>query len=109
MLQATDTVLERSVAVKLLAEHLAEDEAFVARFRRGRSRRQRTCNANVDRCSTRPGSDGDRHYIVMGTSRGPRARPVRERKQLEVDETVQVVQARRESSMRTVRAWCTVT
>ena len=31
---AMDTVLERRVAVKLLAEHLAEDEAFVARFRR---------------------------------------------------------------------------
>ena len=31
---ATDTVLERPVAVKLLAEHLADDEAFVARFRR---------------------------------------------------------------------------
>ena len=31
---ATDEVLERPVAVKLLAEHLAEDEAFVARFRR---------------------------------------------------------------------------
>ena len=30
---ATDTVLERPVAVKLLAEHLAEDEAFVQRFR----------------------------------------------------------------------------
>jgi serine/threonine protein kinase len=31
---ALDTVLEREVAVKLLAEHLAEDDAFVARFRR---------------------------------------------------------------------------
>ena len=32
--QANDTVLERPVAVKLLAEHLADDDAFVARFRR---------------------------------------------------------------------------
>ena len=31
---ATDSVLERAVAVKLLAEHLADDEDFVARFRR---------------------------------------------------------------------------
>ena len=31
---ATDAVLEREVAIKLLAEHLAEDEDFVARFRR---------------------------------------------------------------------------
>ena len=32
--KARDTVLERPVAVKLLAEHLADDEAFVYRFRR---------------------------------------------------------------------------
>src|SRR5205807_4531963 len=32
--RAQDTVLERAVAVKLLAEHLAQDEDFVARFRR---------------------------------------------------------------------------
>ena len=32
--QATDQVLERTVAVKVLAEHLSDDEKFVARFRR---------------------------------------------------------------------------
>ena len=32
--RARDNVLERQVAVKLLAEHLAEDDGFVARFRR---------------------------------------------------------------------------
>ena len=32
--QANDSVLERPVAVKLLAEHLADDEDFVYRFRR---------------------------------------------------------------------------
>ena len=32
--KATDRVLERTVAVKLLAEHLSDDEQFVARFRR---------------------------------------------------------------------------
>ena len=31
---AFDHRLERHVAVKLLAEHLAEDDAFVSRFRR---------------------------------------------------------------------------
>ena len=30
---AQDSVLERRVAVKLLAEHLSDDEDFVARFR----------------------------------------------------------------------------
>ncbi len=32
--QATDRTLERTVAVKILAEHLSDDERFVARFRR---------------------------------------------------------------------------
>ncbi len=32
--RATDTILERTVAVKILAEHLSDDERFVARFRR---------------------------------------------------------------------------
>ena len=32
--RATDRVLERTVAVKILAEHLSDDDKFVARFRR---------------------------------------------------------------------------
>ncbi|MGH2961243.1 MAG: Stk1 family PASTA domain-containing Ser/Thr kinase, partial [Solirubrobacterales bacterium] len=32
--RATDQVLERTVAVKVLAEHLSDDDKFVARFRR---------------------------------------------------------------------------
>ena len=32
--RAQDTILERTVAVKILAEHLSDDERFVARFRR---------------------------------------------------------------------------
>ena len=32
--RATDRILERTVAVKILAEHLSDDERFVARFRR---------------------------------------------------------------------------
>ena len=33
--RALDNVLERQVAVKLLAEHLSEDDGFLARFRQG--------------------------------------------------------------------------
>ena len=32
--RATDNILERTVAVKVLAEHLSDDDRFVARFRR---------------------------------------------------------------------------
>jgi eukaryotic-like serine/threonine-protein kinase len=90
---ATDTVLERSVAVKLLAEHLAEDEAFVARFRREALAAARLQHPNVVQVFD-SGQDPDsrRHYIVMEYVDGPScADLLRERKRLEVDETVQVV------------------
>jgi eukaryotic-like serine/threonine-protein kinase len=90
---ATDTVLERSVAVKLLAEHLAEDEAFVARFRREALAAARLQHPNIVQVFD-SGEDPDsrRHYIVMEYVDGPScADLLRERKRLEVDETVQVV------------------
>ena len=49
---ANDTVLERPVAVKLLAEHLAEDEDFVARFRREALAAARLQHPNIVRSST---------------------------------------------------------
>jgi eukaryotic-like serine/threonine-protein kinase len=90
---ATDTVLERSVAVKLLAEHLADDEAFVARFRREALAAARLQHPNIVQVFD-SGQDPDsrRHYIVMEYVDGPScADLLRERKRLEVDETVQVV------------------
>src|ERR687884_941640 len=44
---AFDTRLERYVAVKLLAEHLAEDETFVSRFRREALAAARLVHPNI--------------------------------------------------------------
>jgi eukaryotic-like serine/threonine-protein kinase len=92
--QANDTVLERPVAVKLLAEHLADDEAFVYRFRREALSAARLQHPNIVQVFD-SGQDqaSGRHYIVMEYVDGPSAADMlRERgKQLEVDETVQIV------------------
>jgi serine/threonine-protein kinase len=91
--RATDSVLERPVAIKLLAEHLAEDEAFVARFRREALAAARLMHPNVVQVFD-SGRDeaSDRHYIVMEYVDGPScADMLREHKRLEVDETVAIV------------------
>src|SRR5215216_4826492 len=90
---ARDTVLERPVAIKLLAEHLADDEAFVARFRREALAAARLQHPNVVQVFD-SGQDPEsrRHYIVMEYVDGPScADLLRDRKRLEVDETVQIV------------------
>ena len=91
--QATDGVLERSVAVKLLAEHLAEDEDFVARFRREALSAARLQHPNIVQVfDSGQDPDSQRHYIVMEYVDGPScADLLRERKRLEVEETVHVV------------------
>src|SRR5438094_6170123 len=63
---ALDLVLERQVAVKVLAEHLAEDEAFVARFRREALAAAKLVHPNVVQVYD-SGQDQEtgRHYIVM--------------------------------------------
>ena len=90
---ARDTVLERLVAVKLLAEHLADDENFVYRFRREALSAARLQHPNIVQgfdSGQDPGSE--RHYIVMEYVDGPSAADMlRERKQLEIDETAQLV------------------
>jgi eukaryotic-like serine/threonine-protein kinase len=91
--KATDTVLERPVAVKLLAEHLADDEAFVARFRREALAAARLQHPNIVQVFD-SGRDpqSSRHYIVMEYVDGPScADMLREHKRLEVDETVRIV------------------
>ena len=62
--QATDRVLERTVAVKILAEHLSDDEKFVARFRREALAVAKLIHPNIVQVYD-TGVDYYRHYIVM--------------------------------------------
>jgi eukaryotic-like serine/threonine-protein kinase len=62
--KATDRVLERTVAVKILAEHLSDDEKFVARFRREALAVAKLIHPNIVQVYD-TGVDNDRHYIVM--------------------------------------------
>ena len=90
---ATDSVLERPVAVKLLAEHLAEDEDFVARFRREALAAARLQHPNIVQVFD-SGEDGDsrRHFIVMEYVDGPSCADIlRDEKRLEIDHAVQIV------------------
>jgi len=90
---ATDKVLERPVALKLLAEHLADDEAFVARFQREALSAARLQHPNIVQVFDY-GLDGSshRHFIVMEFVDGPScADLLREHKRLEIDEAVRIV------------------
>src|SRR5687767_15814231 len=61
---ATDSILERTVAVKVLAEHLSDDEKFVARFRREALAVAKLIHPNIVQVYD-TGVDAHRHYIVM--------------------------------------------
>jgi eukaryotic-like serine/threonine-protein kinase len=91
--QAKDSVLERPVAVKLLAEHLAEDEDFVARFRREALAAARLQHPNIVQVfDSGQDADSGRHYIVMEYVDGPSgADMLREHKTIDVDDTVSVL------------------
>jgi eukaryotic-like serine/threonine-protein kinase len=91
--EARDTVLERPVAVKLLAEHLADDEAFVYRFRREALSAARLQHPNIVQVfDSGQDPNTERHYIVMEYVDGPSAADMlREHKRLDVGETVQLM------------------
>ena len=61
---AQDRVLERTVAVKVLAEHLSDDEKFVARFRREALAVAKLIHPNIVQVYD-TGVSHDRHFIVM--------------------------------------------
>ncbi len=88
-----DNVLERQVAIKLLAEHLAEDEAFVARFRREALAAARLQHPNVVQVfDSGQDPESSRHFIVMEYVDGPScADMLRDRDRLEVDEASRVI------------------
>jgi len=67
--RAQDTILERTVAVKILAEHLSDDDRFVARFRREALAVAKLVHPNIVQVYD-TGLDGGRHYIVMEYVKG---------------------------------------
>ncbi len=90
---ALDSVLERQVAVKLLAEHLADDEAFIARFRREALAAAKLQHPNIVQVFDSGYDEAShRHFIVMEFVEGPScADQLREHKLFEVEYAVEVV------------------
>jgi len=90
---AFDERLERYVAVKLLAEHLAADPAFVSRFQREALAAARLIHPNIVQVFD-SGLDAhrDQHYIVMEYIDGQScAEILRDRGWLTVEETLPIV------------------
>src|SRR5918992_2870336 len=90
---ATDAVLERAVAVKLLAEHLADDVDFVARFRREALSAARLQHPNIVQVfDSGQDQESGRHYIVMEYVEGPScADLLRQHRMFDADDTVRIV------------------
>jgi serine/threonine protein kinase len=90
---ALDTRLERPVAVKLLAAHLADDPAFVSRFQREALSAARLVHPNIVQVFD-SGLDAvtGQHYIVMEYVPGPScAALLRDHGRVAVDEAVSLV------------------
>ncbi len=90
---ARDRRLERSVAVKLLAEHLANDGQFVSRFRREALAAARLVHPNIVQVfDFGLDQDSGRHYIVMEYVEGKSgAELLREQGHLPVNEALAIV------------------
>jgi serine/threonine-protein kinase len=90
---AFDRRLERHVAVKLLAEHLADDPAFVSRFRREALAAARLVHPNVVQVFDFGLDEAQhQHFIVMEYVQGQScAELLRERGHLDVDEAVDIL------------------
>lgn len=90
---AFDRRLEREVAVKLLAEHLADDPTFVERFRREALAAARLVHPNIVQVFDFGLDDpSGRHYIVMEYIRGQSGSEIlRDRGHIPVDEAMAIV------------------
>ena len=91
--RAQDTVLERAVAVKLLAEHLAQDDDFVARFRREALAAARLQHPNIVQVfDSGQDQESGRHYIVMEYVDGPScADLLRQHRMFDTDDTLRII------------------
>jgi serine/threonine protein kinase len=87
--RATDTVLGRSVAVKILADGLARDPSFVERLRREARAAARLSHPGVVTVFDH-GSEGGRHYIVMELVEGPTLSELLARGPLGVERTAAI-------------------
>ncbi len=91
---ATDLRLERPVAVKLLAEHLAEDPTFVSRFQREAQAAARLVHPNIVQVfdSGQDDSTGQ-YFIVMEYIEGSScAEILRDEGWVEVDEAISIIE-----------------
>jgi serine/threonine protein kinase len=90
---AFDDRLERYVAIKLLAEHLADDPAFVSRFRREALSAARLVHPNIVQVFDFGFDEGHhQHFIVMEHVPGNScAELLRDRGHLDLDEGLEVV------------------
>ncbi len=90
---AFDQRLERSVAIKLLAEHLADDPTFVSRFRREALSAARLVHPNIVQVFDFGFDESQhQHFIVMEHVPGNScAEILRDRGRLEIADAVEVV------------------
>jgi len=90
---AFDERLQRYVAVKLLAEHLADDESFVSRFRREALSAARLVHPNIVQVFDFGFDEhAHQHFIVMERVTGQScAELLRDRGHVDVEEAVSIV------------------
>jgi serine/threonine-protein kinase len=90
---AFDQRLERSVAIKLLAEHLADDPTFVSRFRREALSAARLVHPNIVQVFDFGFDESHhQHFIVMEHVPGHScAELLRDRGRLETDQAVEII------------------